>query len=226
MLLFTSHNTIALIFLVKKNYRLSWGPDSLLVDILLAGDRSDKGSALRFIPDLTKQKYFYIFKVMRYTKQKYSGNPKTRHSNTGNIRKSDILTSGFQMVENVLFSNTNSKPYKNVRFLNGPDKKLLIFEWLPIRKPYYLWSDHLSTIQKPDMSDFRIPTVFTFLHLQSDEIWRWDLSRLKICYTVGIRIFNMIGIQVVANVASSKCKFPFIWENPPPNPLLGVLSLV
>ena len=93
------------------------------------------------------------------------------------FEKPEIFDIRFQMVENVWFSNTNSKPYKNVRFLNGPDKKLPIFEWLTIWKLDYLWSDQVSTIQKLDTSDFQIPTEFTFLNLQSDEIWRWDLSR-------------------------------------------------
>ena len=32
-------------------YRLSWCPDSLRVEILLEGDKSDEGSALRLIPE-------------------------------------------------------------------------------------------------------------------------------------------------------------------------------
>ena len=43
---------------------------------------------------------------------KYSHNPNTGHSNTGHIRKPDVLTSGFQMVN-------HSKTRQNVWFLNG-----------------------------------------------------------------------------------------------------------
>ena len=37
--------------LFVASYRLSWCPDSLRVEILLEGDKSDEGSALRLIPE-------------------------------------------------------------------------------------------------------------------------------------------------------------------------------
>ena len=49
----------------------------------------------------------------------YSGDPKTGHSNTGLIRKPDILTSGLTIRKpdkNIRFSNGKTKPFENRTF--------------------------------------------------------------------------------------------------------------